>query len=76
MTHLPSLLRRFAQDESGAVTVDWVALTAGLVVAGLAISYVVLEGAQTAAGTIADALTNMSLPFADSVPGGGDPTDG
>lgn len=33
--------RRFAKDNSGAVTVDWVALTAAVVIIGIGIVYAV-----------------------------------
>ncbi len=36
--------RRFARDRSGAVTVDWVALTAAVVVIAIGLSYAILQG--------------------------------
>jgi Flp pilus assembly pilin Flp len=47
------MLERFSSDESGAVTVDWVVLTAGIVGLGL----VVLG---TTAGGITEASVNMA----------------
>ena len=37
-------IRRFGADEAGAVTVDWVALTAAVVIIGLGLSYAILQG--------------------------------
>ncbi len=63
------LAKNFKNDESGAVTVDWVVLTAALVGLGLAVIAVVSGGLNTAANSI-----NTSLSGAGSVPlGGGTP---
>lgn len=37
-------LKQFAQNESGAVTVDWVVLTAALVALGIAIGSTMVDG--------------------------------
>lgn len=42
-------LRRFSADETGAITVDWVVLTAAIVGLGIAISAAVGSGATNAA---------------------------
>jgi Flp pilus assembly pilin Flp len=63
MSNFATLLRRLAQDESGAVTVDWVALTAAVVVAGLLIGFTVMEGAFDVAETIAADLATITPPF-------------
>ena len=39
MLTIVNLLRRFAADKRGAVTVDWVALTAAVVIIGIGIVY-------------------------------------
>ncbi|KPU83751.1 hypothetical protein JI58_07760 [Marinosulfonomonas sp. PRT-SC04] len=49
-----SIFTKFAKSESGAVTVDWVVLTAGVVFLGL--SVILLIGAKTA-----DASDNLGL---------------
>ena len=36
-----NFIRRFAADKSGAVTVDWVALTAAVVIIGIGLVYAV-----------------------------------
>jgi Flp pilus assembly pilin Flp len=50
------LAKNFKNDESGAVTVDWVVLTAALVGLGLAVITVVAGGLDTAANAIDDDL--------------------
>ena len=37
---MPSI-RRFLADESGAITIDWVTITAGIVLLGIAVIYVI-----------------------------------
>ena len=51
------LAKRFARDESGAVTVDWVVLTAALVGIALALLGTIGGGLETASQDIADAIT-------------------
>jgi hypothetical protein len=47
---------RFAGNESGGVPLDWVALTAGIIVVGLALVWYVLDnGGAVLAGKIAAA---------------------
>jgi Flp pilus assembly pilin Flp len=53
MMKISRMLERFRSDESGAVTVDWVVLTAGIVGLGL----VVLG---TTAGGITEASNNVA----------------
>ena len=36
--------KRFREDESGAVTVDWVALTGGLMIMAVATVYAIRDG--------------------------------
>jgi Flp pilus assembly pilin Flp len=45
-------IRTFAADESGAVTVDWVVLTAALVGLGLAVMGVISGGISSLTGNI------------------------
>ena len=49
-------IQSFMNDEHGAVTVDWVVLTAALVGLGLAVMGVVSNGVQTASERIAQQL--------------------
>jgi len=56
---LLNLIARFRKDESGAVTVDWVVLTAALVALAVGIGIFITDGlndtAQTIASNIGDA---------------------
>lgn len=56
-------INQFLSDESGAVTVDWVVLTAALVGLGLAVISVISSGLEDLSGDIgtqleADHITN------------------
>jgi Flp pilus assembly pilin Flp len=78
LTKLNNCLRRFAANESGAVTVDWVALTAGIIVVGLAIVwYIMDQGVDVLAGKIVTGLaaidpgtTTGNPPVIDGAAGG------
>ena len=56
--NLKSLITRFKNDEDGAVTVDWVVLTAGLVGLAAIIGTQVATGVQNAGTTIQNGMTN------------------
>lgn len=43
-------VRNFVADKSGAVTVDWVALTAAVVIIGIGITYAVFDGGGNGGG--------------------------
>ena len=47
-----NFIQTFARDEDGAVTVDWVVLTAAIVGLGIAVLTAVSNGAETMAGNI------------------------
>ena len=49
---MTNFFKRFAQDESGAVTVDWVVLTAAIVGLGIAISTTIFGGVKDLADAI------------------------
>jgi len=49
----------FRNDEDGAVTVDWVVLTAAIVALGLAVGTAVSNGATDLAGDVGTELTDM-----------------
>ncbi|MBF9058140.1 hypothetical protein HKCCSP123_02990 [Rhodobacterales bacterium HKCCSP123] len=51
----------FAASDSGAVTVDWVVLTSGLVGLGLATAGVVSSGVENLSGDIRNALANIAV---------------
>ena len=50
-------LRRFIRVEDGLVTVEWVALTAGMVIAAVAIGFTVMSNTKTAAATVGTGIT-------------------
>ena len=55
-------LRRLRDDERGAITVDWVALTAAIMLVGLAVSWLIMEeGVDPLAGRTVDALSSAEL---------------
>ncbi|MFY0690656.1 MAG: hypothetical protein JXR14_01885 [Paracoccaceae bacterium] len=53
--------KNFANDESGAVTVDWVVLTAALVGLGLAVMASVSSGLEDLSGDIETQLTGQTI---------------
>ena len=53
------LFNKFFKDESGAVTVDWVVLTAAIVGLGIAVLTSVSTGTTSLAGTISSELSGM-----------------
>ena len=69
---MKAMIQNFAKSESGAVTVDWVVLTAALVGLGLAVMAVVSGGVEDLSSEIQDSLVAANPatnPFA------GDNTD-
>ncbi|MBY4895044.1 hypothetical protein KUL25_19975 [Rhodobacteraceae bacterium N5(2021)] len=66
-----NMIKNFASNESGAVTVDWVVLTAALVGLGLAVMAVVSGGVEDLSTEISQGLidTDVLTPantFADA----------
>jgi len=55
------LFKNFKNDESGAVTVDWVVLTAAIVGLGIAVLTSVSGGTTKLAGTISGELSTMTI---------------
>ena len=53
---LTNIFKNFAKDESGAVTVDWVVLTAAIVGLGIVVMTVVVPAVQSAGNQIATGL--------------------
>ncbi len=52
------LKKTFVEDEDGAVTVDWVVLTAAIVGIGLVVLNIIRGGVYNAASDIYTSLTN------------------
>ena len=55
-----NFIKNFRNDEDGAVTVDFVVLTAAIVVLGLAVGTAISNGAKDLAGDIETTLTTQS----------------
>lgn len=55
------LFKNFKNDESGAVTVDWVVLTAAIVGLAIAVLAVVSGGVQNLSGDIATQLSSQGV---------------
>ena len=58
---LLNILKTFRNDESGAVTVDWVVLTAAIVGLGLVVMTTVSTGMKTAASNISKDITTKAV---------------
>jgi len=61
-------IKTFLSNESGAVTVDWVVLTAAIVGLGLAVMSVVSGGIEDLSGDISNSLSTtnpLDNPFAN-----------
>jgi Flp pilus assembly pilin Flp len=56
-----ALIKNFAKSESGAVTVDWVVLTAAIVGLGLAVMAVVSDGVGNLSNDIDTQLTGQAI---------------
>ncbi|WP_424939588.1 Flp family type IVb pilin [Aliiroseovarius sp. S253] len=55
------MIKTFKADEDGAVTVDWVVLTAAIVGLGIAVLTSVSGGTTSLADKISSELDNMSI---------------
>lgn len=54
-------IKNFAADESGAVTVDWVVLTAAIVGLGIAVIASVQGGVNSLANAISEAVSETEI---------------
>ena len=57
-----NFLKTFRNDEDGAVTVDFVVLTAAIVVLGLAVGTALSTGAKDLANDIRDNMLDTTIP--------------
>ncbi len=55
-------LNRFRRDEDGAVTVDWVVLTGGLIIFGVLVATSIIAGANATGTGAGDRLANATVP--------------
>ena len=62
---MTAYIENFAKSESGAVTVDWVVLTAAIVGLGLAVMAVVSSGVENLSEDIETSLTNQNVTSYD-----------
>jgi Flp pilus assembly pilin Flp len=60
---LSALLKKFRADESGAVTVDWVVLTAAIVGLGIVVMTTVGGGIETLAGNIVTEVEGTTVGY-------------
>ncbi|MEM6478614.1 MAG: hypothetical protein AAF841_10410 [Pseudomonadota bacterium] len=58
---LKNIMNKFRRDEDGAVTVDWVVLTAAIVGLGIAILATVSDGVSDLASAIDTELSDMTI---------------
>ena len=65
---MTNLIKNFAKSESGAVTVDWVVLTAALVGLGIAVMTVVSGGIQDLSGDINTQLAGQGITTTFAAP--------
>lgn len=55
-------LNRFLRDEGGAVTVDWVVLTGGILILGILVTAPIITGATSTSTGVSGALANAQVP--------------
>ncbi len=56
-----TIFAQFIRDEAGAVTIDWVALTAGILLLGIAVVYAIFRTG------VADVVTDINTALSGSV---------
>ena len=61
MSWMLQMVREYLKREDGAVTVDWVVLTASIVGLGLAVIVVVTDGAINQSGSVGNWLESLSV---------------
>ena len=58
-----NMLKKFRKDEAGAVTVDWVVLTAAIVGLGIVVMTTVGGGIKTLASNVSTAVSSETVGF-------------
>ena len=66
--YLANALKSFINNESGAVTVDWVVLTAAVVGLGIYVTATVGSGIQTLGQKIVDDLNTRNAGYVTATP--------
>lgn len=59
---MKTFLNEFHRSEDGAITVDWMLLTAALLTLGIAVGVSVSNGAETMAENTGDVLGTAEIP--------------
>ncbi len=57
-----NLVKKFGRDENGAVTVDWVVLTAAIVGLGIAVISTVAQGALNQSTGVGAYIASQDIP--------------
>lgn len=73
---LYNLIKTFKADEAGAVTVDWVVLTAAIVGLGIAVIAAVSSGTNSLATNISTALSGATVNSLGALGSAGSGTGG
>ncbi len=55
-------IHQFVRDEDGAVTIDWIVLTAGLIIFGMLVVSSIVSGATNVSSGVGAQLGNASVP--------------
>jgi Flp pilus assembly pilin Flp len=69
---MKKLFNRFVRDERGAVTVDWVVMTAAIVGLGVAVTVAVSPGMSQLAGKISDSVGSIQVNLGGAEAGNGE----
>ena len=57
-----AILNKFFRSQDGAITVDWMLLTAALLTLGIAVGYSVSDGAEAMAENTGEVLGEAEIP--------------
>lgn len=58
---MTNLFKTFAKNESGAVTVDWVVLTAGIVGLGIGVIHSLMSSSENVASNISSQVADIEV---------------
>ena len=58
-----NIIKLFANDEAGAVTVDWVVLTAAIVGLGIVVMKTVGGGVETLSGNVSTSVAGQTVGY-------------
>jgi hypothetical protein len=64
------MLSKFLGDDQGAVTIDWVALTAGILLLGIAVVYGIFDGGVKPLAESINGHLSTAVQVPESVAGG------